>query len=111
MKIETREKVVTPLNLLPESFVEESIKVQGLGMALHCLSLSFRFIRESMALGHLGDAELRETAKEIMDYFPALLDVLAEFCEDRKDCLDIYTEDLRENIKALKKKAPSSEEA
>jgi len=102
MKIEIRERVVTPLDLLPESFVEESIKVQGLGMALECLSHIARFIRESITRGHLGDAELRENAREALDYFPSLLKVLAEFCEDRKECLDTYTEDLRENIKALK---------
>ena len=105
MKIGTTERVVTPLKLLPESFVEESIKIQGLGLALECLSRAFRFLRESLTLGHLGDAELQENAKEALDYFPSLLEVLAEYCQDRKDCLDGYIEDLREHIKALSKKA------
>jgi len=30
---------------------------------------------------------------------------LAEYCQDRKDCLDGYIEDLREHVKALNKKA------
>jgi len=111
MKIETREKPVIPLELLPSSFTEESIKVQGLGLALECLSRTFRFLRESLAKGHLRDAELQENAEEMLDRFPALLDVLAEFCEDRKESLDSYVEDLRENIKNLKRKAPSEEEA
>ncbi len=109
MKIETCERVVTPLKLLLESFVEESIKVQGLGLALECLSHAFRFFRESHALGHLGDAELRETAKEMLDHFPALLQVLAEYCEDRKDCLDSYVEDLEKIIKDMKQEASPDE--
>lgn len=104
-------KTTTSLKLLPGYFTEESIKVQGLGLALECLSHAFRFFRESHALGHLGDAELRETAKEMLDYFPALLQVLAEYCEDRKDCLDSYVEDLEKIIKDMKQEASPDNES